>query len=330
MIPIKNLSHISRTLICCGILAASSIISGCASLLYQKDIPSQNYYVESIPIASQQSYLIARKNITRTFHADPSSLFGEWKIFFLELTPLGFIGPLFNYPKKETIYEGTLSVKSEFPIATQLQEPIRAPQGVTTSLTVNFNEDFQGKLGTTGKAVKYTPESVTISFQCMNDTCSASIVPPIIQPDGTISVSSQTVVNADRVRAWEQAEAARVKPLKEAQESLEQFKREKCFAFWTGTSIVQKLDDNSYEVASGGGRHVLLNTTQTRFDSAGNFSWQGFYVQFRGFKNVVMNNGFTKKTSVYLEAPQCKRLASHINPDELSVLLTWWSPEQRP
>lgn len=213
-------------MIVCGILAP--MLSGCTTILYARgesnDDQSYNSYIEKIPMRSQQPYLVANKVISRAFYTNLGNF------LFLELTPLGIMGPLFGYPEKKTSYEGVLLVKSKFPVAAKLEYPLRSTKpSQDISRVVDFNDDLPNALAATGRGVRYTPESVTINFRCSKNDCSVSVSPPIIQSDGSISLSSQTVVDPVRLKALEDAEALRLKAIEdeERRRQKEERKRKK-------------------------------------------------------------------------------------------------------
>lgn len=189
-----------------GIALIFPALSGCSTYLYMQGDPT--------PACNEPprdgTADTCRYTRTSNVHANPNYLtatekhalipYGVGSGMLFDLTPLGFIAPVFGYPHKEVTYDGFVHLRS---VATDFKSkdyPFEAKPRTPTHLRIDFNEKFQENLHRMGKAAKYSPGSVVITINCKSDACSATADPAIVDPSGIVSLKAEHVKDAQRIR----------------------------------------------------------------------------------------------------------------------------------
>jgi hypothetical protein len=220
------------------LVLAASLLPGCANLIYSggtqvgrggpggygtdngycsSSAPNLwDVYREQVRCDSPYSYLVVDKITTRTFCNDV-------RILLLGMTPLGVIGPLFDYPHKEEVYSGTITLSTNLLGAIQKSFETSAE----TTVTIDFNSSFDDAIKKTGHAVRYSPESVSFTINCSGTKCSASAPPAGISSDGSITLAAETVVDEARVNEIAQEEAEAHRRAQEEQRRAQQVEEDK-------------------------------------------------------------------------------------------------------
>jgi hypothetical protein len=169
-----------RPILLIGLLPAFAF-SGCASFFYR--VGEGDGRVVAVETTAP---LVA---VTRSswFNSDAPG----WEKFLFEITPLGFIAPIFGYPPKSQSFEGSAAL-SIFPSAAADPKDLKfnfsvVPGGVF-SKTLRFNGRESG--------VRFDPESIVLEMRCggkWGPTCSITATPAVLDAKGVIRLKSEAL-----------------------------------------------------------------------------------------------------------------------------------------
>jgi hypothetical protein len=112
--------------------------------------------------------------------------------FLFELTPLGIIAPLFNYPPRGIVYTGRVEFSISPAQAADRVAPkfaFRVKAGETFTKALEFNKPSREE--STSLAVRYSPDSVAISIRCRDRGCTLTSSPSVVSSGGSIQLQRQ-------------------------------------------------------------------------------------------------------------------------------------------
>ena len=196
---------------------AALLVSGCADILYTPTntalndpdtsgcdqqtmgdnlVKSCRRLGEGSPVTSAAPFFDV---VRHTTVADPYKLSQKPSLaaqFFFELTPLGVLAPIFDYPPKETVYTGSVELSISPPeaaarVASKFDFHVKA--GDMYTKTLEFNKS-SGKESASDD-VRYSPDSVTVSIRCRSRGCTLSSKSPVVGSDGVIKLQRSSVTD---------------------------------------------------------------------------------------------------------------------------------------
>ena len=194
-----------------SMVAAS--LSGCAAFLYSDHNRDAS---AATPMKSNAPYLTASQTFVLTGKDD----FLTFLLF--ELTPLGIISvaPIFNYPSRALHYSQTVTLQVDPPEAakkTGMTHEFHVEPGQSEEWSLDFNKDARQELKDTGRATYFEPRNVKITVSCDKRSCSVTVDPPIIAPDGALHLESMHFEDKVHLKKIADAERQRIAEAKQKQ-----------------------------------------------------------------------------------------------------------------
>ena len=199
---LPGLRCIFPTLLC-------GFLCGCATMLYNGS--------ENVPLTTDTPYLVGLDAYTNagTDMPDQSLI-----TLLMEATPLGYAAPALGYAHVQCHIRGKLDLHYPFDVSRRIMSVSGAvAKDYSFSLTagsdcsgkwvahVSFNGDIEDRLKTSGRVVKISPDGFDLSIACARGACSANGTPGIVSDNGDVHISSEEVVDKQRLKEIAQEEA---------------------------------------------------------------------------------------------------------------------------
>ncbi len=201
------------------LFSALFFLSGCASILYNHPgRVEMNSNTTPAWLAEAHPYKITKPLPQQS----PGASSADFRTVLYEMTPLGFFGPLFNYPEVIKGISGNLRLKYSKDLnpnsVTVISDPCcdvsfttqTVRDGViafdckpikgTHSFTLQFNKNNYSELKEYGSTMKIAPDHIVINIICSNKACAAEANPPVISHDGLVQIKKEKVTDIARLQ----------------------------------------------------------------------------------------------------------------------------------
>lgn len=189
-----NVKTILRVL---ALASITGLLGGCASVLYSKGEPDRTAdcsarvnvngacrFIYTRQLTSEQAFVTASLRETRT-------LGGTFGGLFFEMTPLGFLAPIFGYPRKTSEYVVNVNLILQ-PWGIRHSERISIESGSRGQAVVDFRDILKSALG--GTAIgNLDVRTLVLSARCNGSSCSVKASPDILAKDGSVPVGPKEI-----------------------------------------------------------------------------------------------------------------------------------------